>query len=139
MARRQPRRSLLWRLTKWCGFSSPLVIVVAIAGRFLGIDTSWFVEAETSQGKALIQAISKAAQDRDGPDPLEPPARVVRNGDRGFDASMPSKGTVRDDWRPPPPSGIAPPQPRNNVGNSPKVVDRRKNDDMSFPSPQIRR
>ena len=67
VAKKQPRQSLIkqsliWRMTKWCGFSSPLVIVMAFAGRLLGIDTSWFLDAETSQGKALIQAISKAAR-----------------------------------------------------------------------------
>lgn len=133
------RRSLLWRLAKWCGFSSPLVIIVAVAGRFLGIDTSWFLDAESSQGRAFIQAISKAAQDRDGRSAVEPPARVVRHD---FQGPLAPAGRPND-WRPPPPpTGIAPPAPRTAGGanDTRKVVDRRnKEDDFSFPSPQIRR
>lgn len=166
--KQQPRRSLTWRLAKWCGFSSPLVIVVAFAGRLLGIDTSWFLDAESEQGRALIQAISKAAKDRDGNREYDSPARVTRgdfigprapmqpnpgfsggsrysdksgyNGNDGPNRNFNSNlNAGRDDRRPPPPpAGITPPAPRTNGPEPRRTVDRR-GDDNGFPSPNVRR
>lgn len=135
MARKRSRQNLLWRLAKWCGFSSPLVIVVAIVGKMLGIDTSWFMETDAGQGRALIEAISKAAKDRDARPAVEPPARVVRSD---YIGPMPQRRDEEFSWQPPPPAGITPPPPRSAAGDSKKVVDRR-NDDFSFPPPSIRR